>query len=78
MQRFLCGKSVLQHVLRGFDKRVDLLERSVDVGRDAEAVVAQARFFGIIVSDSRDDDAVFVPKVRDEFIRIDAVDRNHG
>src|SRR5438034_11755122 len=68
-QSLLPGKPVLKDVLHGFDKRVDLLEGSVDVRRYPQSVVAQVGLLGIVVADGGDHDAVLIPKVRNELVR---------
>src|SRR2546422_379903 len=77
-QSLLPGKPVLKDVLHGFDKRVDLLEGSVDVRRYPQSVVAQVGLLGIVVADGGDHDAVLIPKVRNELVGIHTVDRNDG
>src|SRR2546425_9222352 len=77
-QSSLSGKPVLQDVLHSFDKRVYLLEGSVDVRRYPQAVVAQVGLLGIVVADGGDHDAVFIPKMRNELVGIHTVNRNDG
>jgi len=52
-----------------FGKTIQLLERSVDIGRDSKALK-------LLVNDGRDEDVMFVEQILANGLRIDSFDLN--
>src|SRR6188474_607693 len=72
------GHAVLQHVLDGADERVELLERGVDIRRDAHALIVVLLTGIRALHHGLADDAVLVPQELVELARLDAVDADVG